>query len=115
MDGDGKDDYHKVTKLSNDLRKIAKDLNIPIVLLCQLSRAVEGRANGEPTNADLRGSGSIEQDAYCIIFIDRPEMRDPDDPSLKGVAYFKVTKNRGGKIGKSELRFYGETYTFEDV
>ena len=115
MDGDGKDDYHKVTKLSNDLRKIAKDLNIPIVLLCQLSRAVEGRANGEPTNADLRGSGSIEQDAYCIIFIDRPEMRDPDDPSLKGVAYFKVTKNRGGKIGKSELRFHGETYTFEDI
>ncbi len=117
LDGEGKDNYHKVTKLSNDIRKIAKDLDIPIVLLCQLNRAVESRGGKafEPNTSDLRDSGAIEQDAYAIIFIDRPEMRDPDNPELKGLGKFITAKNRGGKTGKADVRFIGETYTFKDI
>lgn len=117
IDGDGKDNYHKISKISNEIRKVAKALNIPIVLLCQMNRESEkrGQKSYEPTLADLRDSGAIEQDAYAVVFIDRPEMREPDNPAFKGKALFKTAKHRGGKTGKAEVDYIGECYTFKDI
>lgn len=105
----------EVANISRNLKGIAKELNIPIIALSQLSRAVETRGgNKEPQLSDLRESGAIEQDADIVMFIHRPDYygMEEDDPSKQGLAVIKIAKHRNGattdvnmKFRKSEARF----------
>lgn len=110
----------EVSMISRSLKGLAKELNIPIIALSQLSRAVETRT-GEgkrPQLSDLRESGAIEQDADMVLFIHRPEYykitEDEQGNSLIGVAEIIVAKHRNGATGDVRLRFRPEVIRFED-
>lgn len=121
--------YEEVSEISRQLKVMAKELEVPVVCLCQLNRAVEARALKAPTLADLRDSGSIEQDADLITFVYRPEYHlkqsEPDDKMsneytrwlgeverVKNKAFFIVAKNRRGETANIELKFNGYKYSF---
>lgn len=109
--------YEEISDISRQLKVIAKDLDVPVVCLCQLNRGVENRDVKIPTMADLRDSGSIEQDADLICFIHRPEyyvIQRNEEPKLeeKGKALFSVCKNRRGGVGCIDLRFNAKIPTF---
>jgi replicative DNA helicase len=98
---------------------LAKELNVPVICLSQLSRAVEQRGGDKkPILSDLRESGSIEQDADIVQFIYRPEYygitEDGDGESTLGAAYVLTAKNRHGAIKDVRLRFKGECVAFEE-
>ncbi|MBC8489075.1 MAG: replicative DNA helicase [Bacteroidetes bacterium] len=92
----------EVSEMTRSLKRLAKELKIPVILLAQLNRSVESRNDKRPVMSDLRESGSIEQDADIIIFPFRPEyykiMEDDQQNSTEGVMIFIVAKNRNGKI-----------------
>ena len=94
----------EVGEISQGLKNLAKELEIPVVGLSQLSRAIEQRTNRRPQLSDLRESGSIEQDADVVMFIDREETWNPDTEK-KGVADLFVAKHRNGPTGIVELAF----------
>ena len=102
--------YEEISDISRQLKVMAKDLNVPVVALCQLNRSVETREVKIPTMADLRDSGSIEQDADLICFIHRPEYysyqrnEEPKEEE-KGLALFSISKNRRGGVGCVNLKF----------
>ena len=101
--------------ISRSLKELAKELQIPVVGISQLSRAPEkGRAKPIPQLSDLRESGAIEQDADLVIFIYRPEFYNPDDESLKGVAEVNIAKQRNGPTGKLKLAFLNRFARFGD-
>lgn len=103
----------EVGEISHKLKAIAMDFNIPMILLVQLNRAVELRDDKEPTLADIRESGDIEQDASQVIFLwNRPGVNDTDR-SKKGLC---IAKNRNGELGSFKMMFKGETmrFTMED-
>lgn len=93
------DDYKIVTDNSQGLKRLARKYNIPIVALCQLSRNLEGRADKRPILADLRDSGSLEQDADVVMFLYRDEIYNPTNPHSRGKADLIIAKNRAGKRG----------------
>lgn len=110
----------KTSEISRGLKLIAKELNIPVIALSQLSRAVEGRGGEKkPQLSDLRDSGAIEQDADMVIFPYRPEyygiITDESGNSLRGIAQNIVAKNREGQTGEANCRFIGEFVKFEDL
>ena len=112
----GRSKEQEVSEVSRALKMLAKDLDVPIVCLSQLSRAVETRGGThKPMLSDLRDSGAIEQDADIVEFIFRPEYYDKEDPSLHGVAYVIIAKHRNGACGDIELRFKHECTRFENV
>lgn len=90
-----------VSETSRNLKLLAKELAIPIIVLSQLSRAVESRPNKRPMPSDLRESGSLEQDADILLFLHRPEYYDPDDSP--GVTELVLGKHRGGDVGIIKL------------
>ena len=98
----------EVAEMSRAAKVLAKELDVPVILLSQLSRKVEERADKTPILADLRESGAIEQDADMVIFIDRPAIRKEDtiktkkygDIPSEGVGVFSIAKNREGAIGQ---------------
>ena len=94
----------EVSKISRGLKHLAKELNIPILAAAQLSRAVEQRADKRPVLSDLRESGSLEQDAYCVMFIYRPDQYEKDTDK-QNVAEIIVAKHRNGPVGSVELIF----------
>lgn len=104
----------EVAKASREAKVIAKQLNIPVILLCQLSREVEKRADKKPQLSDLRESGAIEQDADVVAFIYRPEYygitEDASCNSLKGVGKIILAKNRNGATDEAKFR-YNESMT----
>ena len=111
----------EVSMISRSLKGLAKELNVPIIALSQLSRAVENRT-GEgkrPQLSDLRESGAIEQDADMVLFIHRPEyykiFEDEQGNSLIGLAEIIVAKHRNGATGEVRLRFRPEAIRFEDI
>lgn len=123
--------YEIVSYLSNRIKQLARELDIPVICLCQLNRALEGRDLKAPTMADIRDSGSVEEDGDLVCFVYRPEYhlkdKEPDDKSskeylewqdamekVKGKAQFIVAKNRRGLIGRCDLGFNGRTFTFFD-
>jgi replicative DNA helicase len=106
----------EVASISRSLKGLAKELNIPIIALSQLSRAPEGRADHRPQLSDLRESGSLEQDADVVMFIHRQEMYDRDEtkPEDQGIAELIVGKQRNGPTGSVTLTFLKQFTRFEN-
>lgn len=104
----------EISEISRGLKGLARELNIPVVALSQLSRAVETRADHRPMLSDLRESGSIEQDADIVMFIYRDEKYD-ENSDKKGIAELIVAKHRNGPVGSINLRFFEQTARFADL
>ena len=102
-----------VGEISRALKIMAKELNIPVVCLSQLSRAVESRTDKRPILSDLRESGAIEQDADSVMFLYRDEYYNPNSED-KGLAECIVSKNRHGETGTVKLQWFGPYQTFTD-
>lgn len=108
----------EISTISRSLKSLAKELEIPVLALSQLSRSVEQRPGSKkPILSDLRESGAIEQDADMVMFIYRPEYykdsaEDNDKP--KGYSIIDIAKHRNGKLGEVELRFVGQYARFEE-
>ena len=114
--GYGKASENRVTvvgEISRSLKIMAKELNIPVICLSQLSRAVEGRTDKRPILSDLRESGAIEQDADSVMFLYRDEYYN-ENTEDKGLAECIVAKNRHGETGTVTLQWFGPYQTFAD-
>jgi replicative DNA helicase len=105
----------EVANISRDLKILARELEVPVFALAQLSRAVEQRADKRPMLSDLRESGALEQDADVVMFLYRPEKYDALDASLKGKAEVIVAKHRKGPTGVVPLHFVPEKMMFQNV
>ncbi|HAS80512.1 TPA: replicative DNA helicase [Candidatus Nomurabacteria bacterium] len=101
---------NQVTEISRSLKSLAKELDVPVLALSQLSRAVESRG-GKPRLSDLRDSGSIEQDADVVMFIHR-EDKGKDESEKTNIAEILIEKHRNGPTGKVDLYFDEKTTTF---
>ena len=115
--GGGRNDnrQQEISNISRGLKALAKELNIPVIALSQLSRAPEQRTEShEPRLSDLRESGSIEQDADLVTFIFREEMYKQTDQN-KGVADLIIGKQRNGPTGRLKLAFLREFTRFENL
>jgi replicative DNA helicase len=110
----GDNRVQEVSEISRGLKGLARELNVPVLALAQLSRSVESRASHIPMLSDLRESGSIEQDADMVVFIYREEMYDPETEK-KGIAELHIAKHRNGPIGVVNLRFFEKTTRFADL
>lgn len=103
----------EISSISRGLKNTAKDLDMGIIALSQMSRAVESRADGIPKLSDLRESGAIEQDANVVMFLWRPTADDiANDPSAANLRTVFVEKNRGGSTGKVDLLWNGGLQRF---
>jgi replicative DNA helicase len=102
----------EIAEISRSLKALAKDLDVPVVALSQLSRAVEARGDGAPRLSDLRESGALEQDADLIMFLARKEGAPDEEP---GTVDLVIGKHRNGPTGKVELVFKREYTRFENL
>lgn len=108
------EEYPSVTINSKALKRLTRRLSIPVLALSQLSREVEARKNKRPMASDLRGSGSLEQDADHVLLVYRDELYNPET-TLRGITEVIVGKNRHGEMGTAPLIFKGSTQAFEDA
>jgi replicative DNA helicase len=119
MSGGGKrfeNRTQEVSAISRGLKALAKEMTVPVIALSQLSRAPESRGGDHrPQLADLRESGSIEQDADVVAFIFREEVYKQDDPELQGKAELIIAKQRNGPTGKVNLAFLKNSTRFESM
>lgn len=122
MDGSGQKGQNReqeISSISRALKRMAKELAVPVIALSQLSRAVEARGNKQPQLSDLRESGAIEQDADIVSFIYRPEyygiMEDENGRPTREMAEFIVAKNRNGHTGVTTIRFRDTLCKFSDL
>ena len=121
--GDGRNGNREqeIGSISRALKSVAKELNVPVIALSQLSRAVENRPGGSkrPMLSDLRESGSIEQDADMVLFLYRPEYYglefDEDNNPTQGVGEVIIAKHRNGETGRVRLKFVGKYVKFTDL
>jgi replicative DNA helicase len=104
---------NQVTEISRSLKALAKEFNVPVLALSQLSRAVETRG-GRPKLSDLRDSGSIEQDADVVMFIHR-EDRNKDESERDNITEILIEKHRNGPVGKVNLYFDQKSTTFVSI
>jgi replicative DNA helicase len=104
----------EVSEISRGLKSLARELNIPVLALSQLSRAVESRQDKRPMLSDLRESGSIEQDADVVMFVYREEMYE-ENTDMKNIAEVHIAKHRNGPTGKIHLFFKKELAQFHAV
>jgi len=104
----------EVAEISMQLKNLARELNVPVIALSQLSRAVESREGKRPQLSDLRDSGSIEQDADVVMFIHREERYNPDS-ERKGLADIIVAKHRNGPVGDVELAWVQDQARFANL
>ncbi|WP_019558502.1 replicative DNA helicase [Thioalkalivibrio sp. ALE12] len=111
---DGRSLYEQVTEISGQLKALAKELDVPVIALSQLNRAVDKRPTPIPQMSDLRDSGSIEQDADKIVFLYRPAAypgHEDEGPEAQVI----VAKNRQGETGTCRLNFQGQYNRFREV
>jgi replicative DNA helicase len=111
--GGGENRVQVVGEISRSLKIMAKELNVPVICLSQLSRAVESRTDKRPIMSDLRESGAIEQDADAILFLYRDDYYNPNSEE-KNVAECIVSKNRHGETGTVKLQWLPQFTTFAD-
>lgn len=114
MDFDSTRTVSALGDITRTLKAFAKEMSIPVILLCQLSRKVEDRTDKRPIMSDLRDSGSIEQDADVIVMLYRDEYYNPDTYD-KGVAEVIIRKARQGKVGTVPMAFLGDQTRFADL
>lgn len=112
--GGGDNRVNEISEISRALKQLARELNIPVIALSQLSRAVESRSPQIPKLSDLRESGSIEQDADVVMFLYREDREKPDTPN-KNIVEVHVAKHRNGPIGKFSLYFNENSTTFKSL
>ncbi|KKU51462.1 MAG: replicative DNA helicase [Candidatus Sungbacteria bacterium RIFCSPHIGHO2_01_FULL_47_32] len=106
----------EVSEISRSLKALAKELNIPVLAVSQLSRAVEMRTDARPKLSDLRESGSIEQDADVVMFIYREDKTKKNpDPSTQNIAEIMIEKHRNGPTGIAQLYFHPEEASFRPI
>ncbi len=104
----------EISEISRSLKALAKELQVPVVALSQLNRAVEQRTDKKPVMSDLRESGAIEQDSDLILLIYREEVYDANT-TRRGVADIIIAKQRNGPVGEVQLTFLGEYTRFENL
>lgn len=104
----------EISKMTRNLKILAKELNVPVILLSQLSRAAEQRTDHKPMLSDLRDSGSIEQDADIVLFLYRESYYD-NEVENQNMAKIIIAKNRHGSTGEVDVCFMGEYTKFENV
>jgi replicative DNA helicase len=115
INGSGTDNrVQEVSEISRSLKALARELDVPVLALSQLSRAVESRSPKIPQLSDLRESGSIEQDADLVLFIYREDFYDRESEK-KGIAELHVAKHRNGPTGQINLLFMDRTTRFVDL
>jgi replicative DNA helicase len=110
----------EISQISRTFKMLSKELNVPLISLSQLSRAVETRGGAKkPVLSDLRESGAIEQDADVVEFIYRPEyygiLKDDQGNDLQGLAYVLISKNRHGELADVPLKFINHLTKFENI
>jgi replicative DNA helicase len=110
----GDNRVNEISEISRALKQLARELNIPIIALSQLSRAVESRSPQIPKLSDLRESGSIEQDADVVMFLYREDREKPDTPN-KNIVEVHIAKHRNGPIGRMSLYFSENSTTFKSL
>ena len=110
----GDNRVQEISEISRGLKQLARELNIPVIALSQLSRAVESRPDQIPKLSDLRESGTIEQDADVVMFLYREDRVKPDTPN-KGIADVIIAKHRNGPVGKIQLYFEENSTTFKSL
>lgn len=111
--GKGDNRQQEISDISRSLKGIARELNVPVIALSQLSRAPEQRADRRPMLSDLRDSGAIEQDADMVVFLYRDEYYN-EDSEFKGIAEVIIGKQRNGPVGTCRLTFLNEFTKFAD-
>jgi replicative DNA helicase len=104
----------EISEISRSVKALARELNIPIIALSQLSRAVESRMDHRPQLSDLRESGAIEQDADVVVLLMREEYYNPTEDN-KGIADVIIAKQRNGPVGTIKLSFIKEYMRFENL
>lgn len=116
MQGPSKSDnrQQEISEISRSLKALARELNVPLIAISQLSRAVEQRSDHRPQLSDLRESGAIEQDADLVILLLREEYYNPTEEN-KGLAEVIIAKQRNGPVGSLNLTFIGEYMRFENL
>jgi len=115
MGGDGSDDrVQELSKITRGLKGLARELNVPIVALSQLSRGVESRTNKRPMMSDLRESGAIEQDSDLVMLLYRDEYYNPDTPD-RGICEVIIAKHRNGPVGTVKLLFEPQYTKFRNL
>jgi len=104
----------EISEISRSLKALARELDVPIIALSQLSRAVESRQDHRPQLSDLRESGAIEQDADLVVLLMREEYYNPTEEN-KGLADVNIAKQRNGPVGTIKLSFIKEYMRFENL
>lgn len=110
----GESRVQEISEISRGLKNLARELNIPIIALSQLSRAVEARSPQIPKLSDLRESGSIEQDADVVLFLYREDREKPDTPN-KGIVKVIIAKHRNGPVGEISCFFQENSASFRSL
>jgi replicative DNA helicase len=114
MEGAGDNRVQELSKITRQLKGLARELSVPVIALSQLSRGVEARTNKRPMLSDLRESGSIEQDADLVIMLYRDEYYSPDTPD-RGIAEVIIAKHRNGPTGTAKLLFNPQFTKFQNL
>ena len=115
MEGSGSENrVQEISRITRGLKGMARELNVPVIALSQLSRGVEARTNKRPMLSDLRESGSIEQDADIVMMIYRDEYYNPDTPD-RGITEVIITKHRNGPVGTVKLLFEPQFTRFRNL
>ncbi len=114
MEGSSDNRVQELSKITRSLKGLARELNVPVIALSQLSRGVESRTNKRPMMSDLRESGSIEQDADLVMMLYRDEYYNPDTPD-RGIAEVIICKHRNGPTGSVKLLFEAQFTQFKNL